>query len=115
MTGSGFWRQVGTVPAVSQSPQQSPVKGWICMRYLTNTSEELSKLQFGRSEIKARLSKDYNTMVRHVKGTLGCPCCFLPHPLAPYQESTEGKGLRQQQERFKLENRRHCLIDGQLI
>ena len=41
----------------------------------------------------------------------GVGCHFLPC----YQESTEGKGPRQQQERFKLDNSRHFLKEGRLI
>lgn len=49
-------------------------------------------------------------MVRHIWGHRGVPAAvFLPSPPCPYQEWTEGNGLRQQQERFKRDNSKHYL------
>lgn len=60
--------------------------------------------------------EDSNTTVRHVRGHWDAPAVFCSSsPLPPCQESTEGKGLRQQQERFKLDNSRYCLTEGQMI
>ena len=88
------------------------MKGWACRRRLANTSEGLNDLQFGQREMKVSHSEDSNTMVRNVRGHWDALAAFCSPSLLPcYQESTEGKGLRQQQERLKLDNRRHCLTN----